>query len=148
MATRNQGKGNQGNQQQGDDDNQGGSNVIVEQEMVRRIRVGAVTYESHSGNTEGIDEEHITVTAEGQDPTQLNAGDVDVLARFFGRVVRYNANQQRRGGQGATDGRGQVNHPGTDSRLRGNEDLRPGDPGGARRAGQANQQSGGNGNRG
>ena len=127
MATRQQ--GGRGNQQQDDQE----QNVIVESQQIRRIRVGEIAYETTTDPASG--EEHIKVSGQGIEERTLNSADIDQLSRFFSRNVRFNASI-RRNGHHATDGRGQVNHPETDSRLKGNEDLRPSDPGGARRAGQ------------
>jgi len=126
MATRQQsGRGNQ----QRDEPTQ---NVIVESQQIRRLTVGEIAYETTTDQSSGM--EFIKVTGDGIEEKILNESDIDQLSRFFSRNVRFNA-AQRRNGPHATDGRGQVNHPETDSRLKGNEALRPSDPGGARRAG-------------
>jgi hypothetical protein len=116
--------------------------VIVEQHVSRKISVGEVTYETMQGEGDFQGQEVVKVTGDGIQERTLNPSDIDQLSRFFGRNVRYNANV-RRNGPRATDGRGQVNHPESDSRLKGNEELRPGDPGGARRAGHSASGNGG-----
>jgi hypothetical protein len=106
----------------------------IEVEQIRRIKIAGITYEQSTSSESG--EDIITIIADGADPIQLSGDHVDQLSRFFSRVVRGNAARARNPNV-ATDGRGQVNHPERDARLKGNEDLRQGDPGGAKRAGHA-----------
>lgn len=107
----------------------------VEIEQTRRLKVKGISY--------------IEATATNGDPTMaiavdkaieespLEIDDIDKVVSFLASFQRrFRRNEQGNGG-GATDGRGQVRDSSTDSRLKGNEDQRPSDPGGEKRAGRA-----------
>ena len=116
-----------------DDESTQSSSTGVEIEQTRRLRVLGLSFEETSVNGIG----KIKLSGEGVKDTELSEEDVGNVVRFFTGFQR----RQDRGGQGASDGRGQVTDPSSDARLKGNEDQRPHDPSRARQSGTASSSS-------
>lgn len=103
--------------------------IQVEVEVARRLNVEGITYE------ETVDQGNpvIKISGDGIKERNLSDEEIGAISRFFVGHQRRSA----RGGAGVNDGRGQVQDPGHDARLKGNEDQRPTDPDRSKQAGRA-----------
>jgi len=109
---------------------QASGTIQVEVEVARRLNVEGATYEETTDQGNPV----IKISGKNIEERNLSEDEISAISRFF---VGHQRRSARGGGQGVMDGRGQVQDPSHDARLKGNEEQRPTDPSRDKQAGRA-----------
>lgn len=109
------------------------TSVQVEVEVNRRLNVHGTIFEETQSEGRGV----IRLGGDTEKARDMTDEEVGAIVRFFVGFQR----RQGRSDDSVQDGRGQVQDPAHDARIKGNEDLRQNDPDRSKQAGRASSNT-------